>query len=748
MSDPYKTIGTAAEDDAVNAASETPLFADSDTGTGGGSDTAAAAETDAGMTGGSDTATAAETDAGMMGESGTKTAAASDAKKGGGKSKKWRIRISIGLKTNVAIFVLAAAYFFVAVRFGGEMNEKLNVDAQLGRNYSLGRALAIITDQQYVIDLYDQVRQIYEATPEEISDDPMDPSYLAQFDVVRTEQYGNLKNRLRRVAQENAVLWIALELDDEERGRTYFVLDTDEREDGKYALGWWAPRLSYTERDSMTYSFARGISTSIETKSKMDIVPQRIPYASPTLENGDRLYVVRAPFYYSYPNDMRIAGYVSVGQYVDASHAASIAFVVFYGIVLFFLTFVFIIFCNWAIHRMVVHPVRKLTNASQRYRKNREKSKGSTFFQNLKIRSHDEIRILADSMAEMEEEMTAYLMNLKKETAERERMSTELDVAAHIQSTMLPTELTGYDGGKSFGVSSLMRPAREVGGDFYDYFVIDQDHIGLTIADVSGKGVPAALFMVVSRTLIKNVTIEHPAPAQALRIVNEMLLEGNDENMFVTVWLGVYKISERKLVYVNAGHESPAVYRASEGMFSLIEEDHDVALGIIAGLSFTERELVLAPGDAIYLYTDGVPEAVQKIEEAEEMGASGKRGLAALKNLRRLTRRSRPQGEGSKKTGTQTAAQEPAVQEGMSQKTAAQEAKVQESVAEAVEERFGLGRMIESLNAHCREPGRALLESVLKDIDTFACDAPQFDDVTMLMLNCRDPQETPEEAPE
>ena len=153
-----------------------------------------------------------------------------------------------------------------------------------------------------------------------------------------------------------------------------------------------------------------------------------------------------------------------------------------------------------------------------------------------------------------------------------------------------------------------MTPAKEVGGDFYDFFFVDHDHIALVIADVSGKGVPAALFMMVARTLIKNRTIMGGSPAEILYDVNNQICEGNVAKLFVTVWLGIIEISTGKGMAANAGHEHPAIHRQGKN-FSLAIYKHSPAVAILPGMRFREHEFQLMPGDTLFVYTDGVTEA-------------------------------------------------------------------------------------------------------------------------------------------
>ncbi|MBQ9333147.1 MAG: PP2C family protein-serine/threonine phosphatase [Lachnospiraceae bacterium] len=231
------------------------------------------------------------------------------------------------------------------------------------------------------------------------------------------------------------------------------------------------------------------------------------------------------------------------------------------------------------------------------------------------IKSANEIEALADSFSQMIEEIDRYMEEIRSITSEKERIGAELGVARQIQANMLPRSLIGYTGEPDFVILADMKPAMEVGGDFYDYFVIDDDHIGISIADVSGKGVPAALFMAVCKTLIKSAAKDDESPASIVRKVNERLCENNPDMMFVTVWVGIYTISSHEICYVNAGHENPAIYRAATGRYELILEEHDMVLGFSAEAGFREHTITMSPGDRLFVYTDGVPEATSADDE-------------------------------------------------------------------------------------------------------------------------------------
>ena len=223
-------------------------------------------------------------------------------------------------------------------------------------------------------------------------------------------------------------------------------------------------------------------------------------------------------------------------------------------------------------------------------------------------RTGDEIEVLAESFSKLSAKTLQYVDEVTKVTAEKERISAELGMATSSQASQLPHLFPAFPDRHEFDIYASMTPAREVGGDFYDFFLVDHDHIALVMADVSGKGVPAALFMMISKILIRNRVQNGESPAQALANVNNQLLEGNEAELFVTVWLAVLEISTGKGVVANAGHEHPTL-RRSNGKYELITYRHSPAVATFEGLSFKEHTFELEPGDSLFVYTDGVAEA-------------------------------------------------------------------------------------------------------------------------------------------
>lgn len=224
------------------------------------------------------------------------------------------------------------------------------------------------------------------------------------------------------------------------------------------------------------------------------------------------------------------------------------------------------------------------------------------------IRSNDEIGDLAGSFNNMAASLKQHIENLTAVTAEKERIGAELDVATHIQKSMLPCIFPPFPERKEFDVYATMNPAKEVGGDFYDFFMVDDTHLAVVIADVSGKGVPAALFMVIGKTLIKDHTQPGKSLGEVFTDVNNMLCDSNSEGLFITAFEGVLDLVTGEFRYVNAGHEPPYLCKQGEGF-----EAYKIKAGfVLAGmedLRFREGSLQLSPGDRIFLYTDGVTEA-------------------------------------------------------------------------------------------------------------------------------------------
>lgn len=274
-----------------------------------------------------------------------------------------------------------------------------------------------------------------------------------------------------------------------------------------------------------------------------------------------------------------------------------------------------------------------------------------------------EVGELARSYISMVQDLGSYVANLRMVLAEKERINAELNLASSIQAHMLPCIFPPFPEHSEFDLYAIMDPAKEVGGDFYDFYMIDEDKLAIIVADVSGKGVPAALFMVIARTLLKNYTQMGMEPNKVFETVNRLLCDGNDAGLFVTAWMGVLELSNGTMTYVNAGHNPPLLKRA-DGRFEYMRERTGFVLAGMEGVRYRQNTLCIAPGDRLFLYTDGVTEATNPDQKL-----------------------------------------------------------------------YGEDRLQAFMNSHADGATASVLRELREDIDVFAGSAPQFDDITMLLLD-------------
>lgn len=262
--------------------------------------------------------------------------------------------------------------------------------------------------------------------------------------------------------------------------------------------------------------------------------------------------------------------------------------------------------CLGLIYFFVLRPLRSVQKNIRLYRETKD---SETVVKNLeRVRPHNEIGTLSEDVCDLTKEMDDHLERIQSITAEKERIGAELSLATKLQAAFLPSVFPPFPERKEFDIYASMDPAKEVGGDFYDFYFIDDDHLCLTIADVSGKGIPGALFMMVSKIILQSCAMLGQSAGEVLTKTNEAICSNNKEGMFVTVWIGILEISTGRLTCANAGHEYPAIKRAG-GAFELYKDKHGIVIGGMDGVKYKEYELTLTPGDKLFVYTDGVPEA-------------------------------------------------------------------------------------------------------------------------------------------
>ena len=298
-----------------------------------------------------------------------------------------------------------------------------------------------------------------------------------------------------------------------------------------------------------------------------------------------------------------------VGVDIDMNqvHSESLRFLLNIIVFVFLLTALCIFLSIRLVNYVAVRPLELLTKATTSFGKGTDQLSMDDVIE-VDIKSQDEIRDLYNEIRAMQRRIVNYTDDLQKYTAEKARISTELGLATQIQDAMLKMDFPAFPDRSDFSIFASMDPAKEVGGDFYDFFLIDDNHLAMLIADVSGKGIPAALFMMSSMILLKTRLMTDKSPADVMRSVNEELCSNNVAKMFVTVWIGILDLRNGKMVCSNAGHEYP-VHRINGKQFSLVKDHHCPVLGVMDDIEFKDYTMTLGKGDTIFVYTDGVPEA-------------------------------------------------------------------------------------------------------------------------------------------
>jgi sigma-B regulation protein RsbU (phosphoserine phosphatase) len=267
---------------------------------------------------------------------------------------------------------------------------------------------------------------------------------------------------------------------------------------------------------------------------------------------------------------------------------------------------VMLLLAYYVISKLVNAPIKRLTSDVLRLALGNLDTR-------IEINSKDELGQLAEAFNKMTSDLKKSIEENARERAEKERIGAELNIAASIQASMLPSVFPPFPGRKEFDLHASMLPAKEVGGDFYDFFFVDKDNLAVIVADVSGKGVPAALFMVIAKTLIKNCSF-CKSPKNVLESVNNKLCENNEADMFVTAFMGFYNIPSGRFSFVNAGHNPPLIKKQGKG-FDFLRVEPCFVLAWMENAKYKENEITLEPGDVLYLYTDGVTEAMNGARE-------------------------------------------------------------------------------------------------------------------------------------
>ena len=511
-----------------------------------------------------------------------------------------RKHYSLSARTFHAVVLLAVIISLAAVTFGFFLYSNAIRRDYTQEAFLVSKAGVAVTEETKAREVCGEILDIYaaEGGGEETE------SYLARFDRVKGEDFDLVRERLSALAEDNDVSAIYLAALDPEKGRLVYLVDPDDME-GFCPPGSW-DEISSEEMDAYINGRKPGRLEQLMGEDK--VIPA---YIGRTEEYG-YLCTAGAPLFEK--DGYQVMAFCDLDMNPVA--AASKRFLVQYLLLLLGVT----LMAGWLtvriLKRKVVAPIDQLATAARAYTRDRDAGDTSTeHFRELDISTGDEIENLALTLQDMEGDLVNYVANLSRVTAEKERINTELTVASQIQEGMVPHIFPAFPERDEFDIYASMTTAKEVGGDFYDFFLIDSDHLAVVMADVSGKGIPAALFMMASKILLSNQAVaEKGSPASILAHVNDQICANNTMEMFVTVWMGILELSTGKMTCANAGHEYPVIRRA-DGTFELLKDRHGFVLGGIAGSEYHDYEVTLAKGDAVFQYTDGVTEAANAENE-------------------------------------------------------------------------------------------------------------------------------------
>ena len=510
-------------------------------------------------------------------------------------------KMSLGIKSVIIICSMVAILGAVLGTITAIVFDR-TIDTEFESKVTdLAHTTAVSLNGDNVKLLRDEIVEIYEAQEEKVGSDgmgtPAHEKYIANFMPLKeTAEYKEEVAKLQKLAGANEVESVYILYAYPKDKITLYVADGSEvaNDPGDFDPLY---EVNYGVLEDPTIGFPA--------------------YITNTPEYG---WLVSAA-YPIYTSDGEVAAFGCVDISMNAIKAESRAFSIMLFIITIAIGLILTVIYILAIQKAVVSPINKLADAATSYVKNDNEAG----FKDIEITTGDEIESLSDAMKKMEQDIKDYIANLTAVTAEKERIGAELNVATQIQADMLPRIFPTFTDKKEYELFASMDPAKEVGGDFYDFFIIDDTHLGLVVADVSGKGVPAALFMVIAKTLIKNRAMMGGTPGEVLAYANDQLCEGNDAELFVTVWFAIIDVTTGKGIAVNAGHEHPAIRRAG-GQFELSIYKHSVAVATMEGIKFREHEFELGHGDTLFCYTDGVTEAT----DAHNVLFGNDRLLAAL----------------------------------------------------------------------------------------------------------------------
>lgn len=487
----------------------------------------------------------------------------------------------------LSIFVLISLFMSLGL-YLTEMIAQLATSAVLMTNSAY-----TTLDQTFDLEkMAADVLEVYKTIPEEVRKNQDSAEYRAYFsELEKDSKYSMLESVLGQFRDSANVADVYMEVfDDDTKTGIYFA-----------------------EPDRSEYRVWMGEYEEVDQKYVKKLMESSLenPFYAFFPDSGS--IVMTSGIMLNTDNDIQIGlmADTDIKDIVKKAGQFALVYIIFIAIIGFIIGFI----ATKMVKRSIVLPINKLAEAAKEYVSDKkEGSDNKNHFEDLKIDTGDEIEILYYMMTDMEKDLNDYEKNLQSITAERERIGAEIEIATAIQQSMLENVAPNFVGKKEYDLYAAMSPAREVGGDFYDFFMVDDDHLAILIADVSDKGVGSAFFMAISKTLVKTYAKMVMNPTDVIAKVDRQISEKNDAGLFVTLWMAVIDLNTGHVNACNAGHDYPAIMKNGED-FVVEKTPHGPPVAFIPGMEFLGMEFDMKPGDRIFLYTDGLNEAKRSDDE-------------------------------------------------------------------------------------------------------------------------------------
>ena len=503
-------------------------------------------------------------------------------------------------KQVVRFLVIITTVMFL---FLGGMNIVINILNSLRAfkretAYSMEYAISLV-GVDYLEKLYSETLDNYEALCEEGFEDSFSLEYTERLmPLVEDSAFWRARDILSLCAKSTGINSVCLIAVDKERDRTIYIIDGFEL-DKAFLPGQWDYQKEGIIAGYKDIEKIAGSETDI-----------KLTHGLVTGWTGSNYIKI-------YDTEGNVLGYAMADMNVTEFVLRTMGDVVLFIVLLLIFLIIFGRTANFLVDKNFVNPINSLAYTAKAYteRDKAELLDNETFFDGLNMSTGNELQTLWVSLVDMERDINETMLRIRSLASEKEKVQAELSIATAIQEGMLKRDFPAFPDRDEFDIYASMDPAKEVGGDLYDFFLIDDDHLCLTVGDVSGKGIPASLFMLVTTTIIRNVAKNYSDLSQIMKEINNQLCVYNRETLFVTLFLGIYTISGRRLDFANAGHEYPAVFISAEDGYTLYCTEHDVPMGIMDDADFASDSMTLPVGSKLFIYSDGVPEATRSDDE-------------------------------------------------------------------------------------------------------------------------------------